>query len=199
MLKRRDNFGWDAAALPQRNIFASPAATRVREGPPAGGIFDAAAACCGTDSAANTARDHDVAAGGPSSFFDGRGRVVVFARALVGVVATVSVAVVLFDLPGDRVAPRPVPAERPAQPAPAPAQRGRPRPARRPDATQARRRRSPGSTRGERRRPARPAPRRTAPTSTPARPPVAPVAPRPTAPQAPEPARVPADSPPEFL
>lgn len=198
MLKRRDNFGSDAAALPQRNIFAAPAATPMREGPRAGGVFDAAAACRSTGSAANTARDHDVAAASSSSFVGSRGRGVVFARAFAGVVATISVAVVLFDLPADRVAPRPVPAERPAEPAPAPAQRARPRPVRRPNAPQARPRRSPGSTRGERRRPARPAPRRTAPTATPVRPPVAPVVPRSAAPQ-PEPARVPADSPPEFL
>jgi hypothetical protein len=199
MLKRRDNFGSDAAALPQRNIFAAPAATPVREGPPAGGVFDAAAACRSTGSAANTARDHDVAAASPSSFVGGRGRAVVFARACAGVAATVSVAVVLFGLPADRAAPRAVPAERPAEPAPAPAQRARPRPARRSNAPQARPRRSRSFMDGKRRRRPRVVPRRTAPTAAPARPPVVPAAPRRAAPQAPEPARVPADSPPEFL
>ena len=199
MLKRRDNFGSDAAALPQRNIFAPPDATPVREGPPIGGVFGAAAECRSTRSAANRPRDHDVAAARALSFVGSRGRVVVFARAFAGVAAIVSVAVVLFDVPADRAAPRPVPAERPAEPAPAPAQRARPRPERRSDARQARPRRPARTTHRGRRPRARPVPRRTAPTATPARPPVAPVAPRPVAPGPPEPARVPADSPPEFL
>jgi hypothetical protein len=132
MLKRRDNFGSSAAALPQRNIFAPPDATTVREGPPTGGVFDAAAACRSPRPAENTNHDRDVPTTSPASFGGGRGRFPVFARAFAVAAAAVGVAVALLDSSADRAAPHPVPAERPAQRAPALAQRARPRPAPRP-------------------------------------------------------------------
>lgn len=199
MLKRRDNFGSDAVALPQRNIFAPPAATPAREGAAAGGVFDAAAVCRGERFTENAAHGRAVAAAPRASWVVGRSRAAVLVRAFGGVAASASVAVALFGLPADRAAPRPVPAERHAEPAPAPAQRARPHPARGLNAPQARPLRSGRAMDREARHPRRPVRRRTAPTAPPVQPPVLPVAPRPAAPQGPEPMRVPADSPPEFL
>lgn len=195
MLNRDDNIGCDAVALPRRNIFAPPVATSAPPVSQAGGVFGSAAKCAPAD--ATDVYRSDAAGGTPA-----RARTV--AR-LAAVVATATAALVIAALAArglyDPVHPSPT--RRPLQTAPTPHRGELPRVARPTARGKARPRRAHRKRLRWHTRSSHAAARRASPSRhSPPRPAPAPAGPR-AEPQGPastvRPARVPPDSPPEFM
>jgi hypothetical protein len=201
MLNSRDNSSTDAPTAPRRNIFAPPTASASREAAPAGGVFDATAACRGR------APVGDVVPRGRTASSRKTVRPAGFGRRLTGLLAGLTAAVALGALlaaPARQEVPRHASSRDRIQAAPADVQAVRtlhkPR-GKAPKAASGRTRRRSPRARRHTPRAARPLeaaapPPPVVPQPRPAAPPQ-PVAPQPPA-AAPMPARVPAGSLPEF-
>lgn len=200
MLKRRDNLGSDAVALPSRNIFAAPVGASAHQRASGGGVFGAAAACR-TDGSESISQRSGVAAAARPTAITGHHWVAPIACMLAGV-AAVAVALVPVRSDGEDAAPRSTPNAPPADVQRGSAPTDRPRSVPRAKAPKSRPRRARRAGRA-RPRPRRPLRQRAVPRRAPMRPGFGPPGVRPTAPRspapAPKPAGVPPDSPPEFM
>ncbi len=200
MLNSRDNSSTDAATAPRRNIFAPSTASSSREVAPAGGVFDATAACRGRAPVRDVARART--ASPPQTHRPARrGRR--FTRLVAGLTAAAALGG-LLAAPARQEAPKPAPSRDLIQAAPADVQAARPLGKPRGQAPRSSSARAHRRSTRTRRRP----PRAARPVEALAPPPPVTAQPRPAAPPppvaaqppavAPKPARVPAGSLPEF-